>query len=200
MSNTKSNTIVKKRYWGAVVYPDSLPDNWLELLQLTGLPIAISPLHDLDVNSDGEIKKPHHHIILCFNGPTAIGPVKRITDSLNAPIPIPLESVKGAYRYFTHMDNPEKFQYQLKDIVHLNGFDPLDFIGFTSSEVESLKKDLFCIIRDYHIYEYCELIDLLAFQKVDIDEKKLADLFYCATSNTILFNNYLKSKRYSKLD
>ena len=53
---------VKKRAWGGVIYPESLPENWLEILQNSGLQIAISPLHDKDINPDGTIKKPHYHI------------------------------------------------------------------------------------------------------------------------------------------
>ena len=40
---------IKKRYWAMVLYPDSAPQNWEELLQETGLQCAISPLHDKDL-------------------------------------------------------------------------------------------------------------------------------------------------------
>ena len=37
---------IKKRNWAFVLYPESAPADWLERLQATGLPGAISPLHD----------------------------------------------------------------------------------------------------------------------------------------------------------
>lgn len=49
---------VKKRNWVMVAYPDSLPENWLDILVQTGLPCAISPLHDRDTEATGEPKKP----------------------------------------------------------------------------------------------------------------------------------------------
>ena len=41
---------IKSRTWGAVVYPESAPDNWIEILEETRIQFAVSPLHDKDVN------------------------------------------------------------------------------------------------------------------------------------------------------
>ena len=55
----------KNRYWTFLIYPESAPKDWKDILQQTFLPVAISPLHDKDLNADGEKKKPHYHIIVC---------------------------------------------------------------------------------------------------------------------------------------
>ena len=47
----------RKRNWVFVVYPDSAPENWVEKLREMRVPGFISPLHDKDVNPDGEPKK-----------------------------------------------------------------------------------------------------------------------------------------------
>ena len=60
----------KARYWAFVLYLESAPENWKEILQLKGIPFCISPYHDKDLNADYTPKKPHYHIILCFKGPT----------------------------------------------------------------------------------------------------------------------------------
>ena len=86
---------MKKKYWAFVLYLESAPENWKELLQLRGIPVCISPYHDKDINPDGTPKKPHYHIILCFPNTTTYNNVKNITDSLNQPIPISLDAVKG---------------------------------------------------------------------------------------------------------
>ena len=104
--------MIKKRNWGFVLYPESAPIDWIDNLKIKGITFAVSPLHDKDVNPTGESKKEHYHVILCFGSPTTFNNVKAITDELNQPIPIPLESVRGYYRYFTHKDNPEKYQYE----------------------------------------------------------------------------------------
>lgn len=187
----KENT--KKRNWAFVAYPESLPTNWIEILQKTGLPIAISPLHDKDLNADETEKKAHYHIILCYSGPTSFNVVKKISDSLNATIPIPLEQVRGYYRYLTHEDNPEKKQYDKSDIKLLNGFNISDFTDLTKSEIMKLKKEILQIIRDNDFTEYCDLIDFL-----EIDESCKPETLEVATNNTIFITSYLTSRRYKK--
>ena len=85
--------MIKKRNWGAVIYPESAPEDWKEILKLKGLTFAVSPLHDKDIDPTGEKKKPHYHIIICFPGPTTDTTVNQIMKELNQPIAIPLEKV-----------------------------------------------------------------------------------------------------------
>ena len=60
------------RTWAFVIYPDSLPSNWEEIILNTGLPMAISPLHDKDINPDGTEKKPHYHVIIYYENATLL--------------------------------------------------------------------------------------------------------------------------------
>ena len=132
--------MIKKRNWGAVVYPESAPQDWKEILKLKGISFAVSPLHDKDINPTGDPKKPHYHIIMSFSGPTTDKTVNDIMKELNQPIAIPLESVRGYYRYFTHKDNPEKYQYNSTDIELFNGFDVTDVLnGFEVFQFFKLK-------------------------------------------------------------
>lgn len=189
--NSSDNKVIKKRNWAFVLYPESAPSNWRELLQLTGLECVISPLHDKDVNPDGTPKKPHYHIIICYQGPTSYNVVKNLCDSLNCPIPQYLESVKGYYRYLTHMDNPEKAQYSKDDIEALNGFNILNYVEITKAEAAEYKRKIQTLIREKDIIEYCDLLDYLIdnslFEELDI-----------AMNNTLLFNNYIKSRKYKR--
>ena len=181
--------VTKKRNWAFVIYPESTPENWQELLIKTGLPFAVSPLHDSDLNPDGTAKKAHWHVIVCFPGPTTFQVVQALTDSLNAPIPQPVESVKGYFRYFTHMDNPEKAQYDERKITTKNGFNILDYADLTRLETLRIKMKLREIIREMKFTEYAELIDFLA------DEEMLLELDI-ATSNTLFVSQYLTSRRH----
>ena len=179
---------VKKRNWTFVLYPESAPEDWREQLQKTGLLCAISPLHDCDVNPDGEVKKAHYHVILCYSGPTSYDVVKRLTDSLSQPIPQPLEQVRGMYRYFTHKDNPEKAQYSDDDISTINGFDIRDFVELTGSEIDNIKRSIQSLILELNITEYSVLMDyLLSYDN--------PDYYSVAASNTLFFNTYLSSRR-----
>lgn len=180
---------VKKRNWAMVLYPESAPEDWREQLRLSGLQVAISPLHDKDVNADGEPKKAHHHVILVYGSPTTCNNVKALCDRLNQPIPQPLEQVRGYYRYLTHEDNPEKAQYSKSDIQTLNGFDIREFVELTKSEVTKAKREILQLIRDNSITEYADLIDIL----MDGGEGT-ADMFDVASNNTLFFKAYLTSQ------
>lgn len=180
---------VKKRNWAMVLYPESAPEDWREQLRLSGLQVAISPLHDKDVNADGELKKAHHHVILVYGSPTTYNNVKALCDRLNQPIPQPLEQVRGYYRYLTHEDNPEKAQYSKADIQTLNGFDIREFVELTKSEVTKAKREILQLIRDNGITEYADLVDIL----MDGGEGT-ADMFDVASNNTLFFKAYLTSQ------
>lgn len=184
---------VKKRNWAFVLYPESAPQDWKEQLQLSGLTGAISPLHDKDTNPTGEPKKPHYHVIVVYSGPTSFNVVKGLTDKLNQPIPQPLEQVRGYYRYLTHKDNPEKYQYNEQDIQTINGFDISEFIEITKSEILAIKAKLQTLIREKDFQEYADFLDYLQ----DFGDKTDYDI---ASSHTIFFNTYLKSRRYGKRD
>lgn len=180
---------VKKRHWACVVYPDSAPEDWRNILQQSGLQCAISPMHDADANADETEKKAHWHIIMCWPGPTTYAVAKAMTDKLCAPIPQALESVRGYYRYLTHKDNPEKVQYDDRDIVCINGFNVADFVDLTRSEVTVIKRALVDFIRRENVVEYSALLDAL----LDAD---MAAEFDIASSHTIFLNTYISSRRH----
>lgn len=181
---------VKKRNWAFVLYPESAPADWRERLQKTGLPCAISPLHDRDVNATGEPKKPHYHVMVFYQGPTSYNVVKRLTDGLNQPIPQVVEQVRGYYRYLTHMDNPEKAQYSPSEIQALNGFDIGDFVEMSKSEVTKVLRALMGYIQDNNLMEYADLMDMTMCEGVP------PEWFDVAASHTLFFTGYLKSRRY----
>lgn len=188
MADKKEN--VKKRNWTFVLYPESAPKDWQEKLKLSGLMCAISPLHDKDLNPTGEAKKAHYHILLVYSGPTTYNAVSKFTASLNATIPQALESVRGMYRYFSHKDNPEKYQYQEADIITINGFNINDLVELTKSEVNELKASILGCVRRLCITEYADLVDFL------IDNCMFAE-YDVVINNTFFFNTYITSRRNS---
>ena len=181
---------IKKRNWTFVLYPESAPSDWKEQIKLSGLLAAVSPLHDKDVNPTGEPKKAHHHILLVYSGPTTYNAVAKFTASLNAPIPQALESARGMYRYFSHKDNPEKYQYDEGDILAVNGFNIADLVELTKSEVNEIKARVLKMVRDLDIIEYADLVDFL------IDNEMLVE-YDVAVNNTFFFNSYIASRRNS---
>lgn len=179
--------MIKKRNWGGVVYPESAPEDWIETLKLKGISFAVSPLHDKDVNPTGEKKKSHWHIILSFPGPTTDKTVKQIMDEIGQPLPIALESVRGYFRYFTHKDNPEKYQYDSTQIQLFNGFDVTDILN--NFEVFQFLKEIQILILEHDIIEYSDLLNYLM-------EQGYMELWNVACSHTLFLNTYITSRRH----
>lgn len=188
-SDEAKEEVIKSKFWAAEVYPESAPEDWRDIIRISGLVAAISPIHDKDINPTGEPKKPHYHLILCWEGPTTLNNARKfVMGKLNGPTPFELKSVRGMYNYFTHKDNPEKAQYDENDIEHLNGFCLSTFVELTRGEVNKAIKRAFKIIRDVGITEYSGLLDFL-------DDNGLDDEWDVVKNNAYLFNTYIISKR-----
>lgn len=113
-------------WFGFIMYPtDDDPDGSKRIgrLRLLGFELAISPLHDKDKNGQGEKKKAHWHGII--KSPVKVGYKEMnelIRDITYGPYISKIMSLKGAYEYFIHLNHPEKYQYDKKEIQTYNGF------------------------------------------------------------------------------
>lgn len=180
---------LKGRNWAFVMYPESMPQNWFERLEKTGLPFAISPLHNKDLDPTEQPKKPHYHVICQYANTTTSNNVRENVCSLvNATIPIKLESIKGMYRYHLHLDNPDKFQYDDRDRIFINGFDVSNVDALTQTEIQKFKREITNFIVDNDIFEYADLLEILL-------KNDLNNMFIVASTHTILFNTFITSRR-----
>ncbi|HEN3145740.1 TPA: hypothetical protein U4W96_002137, partial [Streptococcus agalactiae] len=68
----------KARYFTFLLYPESIPSDWELKLELLGVPIAVSPLHDRDKSEvEGQqYKKPHYHVIYVSKNPVTADSVR----------------------------------------------------------------------------------------------------------------------------
>ena len=153
---------VKSRYWTILVYPESAPEDWEDIL--AGLTYCYK-LHDHDVvKSTGELKKAHFHVVLAFDGPTTYNVVKELTDSLKSPIPKAVRSLRGMIRYLIHADNKNKYQYKREDIVSV-GMDQEIEQAFTPKKTDDEKKmdrvstwtRVMNIVNDQHLTSWGQL-------------------------------------------
>lgn len=180
---------LKARAWTFLVYPDSCPDNWLEMLEELCIPCAISPLHDKDVNPTGEEKKAHYHVILRWENTTTYKNVLQITNTFNSPIPKKVESVVGMYRYLIHKDNPEKYQYNEDDIICFSGFDLDMFETLKTGDRQRILDEIEDIIEENNIDELYKLIRYL--RKNDMKKH-----LYIVRNNTIYLGSIIRSKKF----
>lgn len=146
----------------SIIYPDSLPDNFEELIEGFHIPCLLSPLHD-PVSDNGEEKKPHYHLLIDYgsNAKKTCEQVDNVLQDLHGTHCVECLSLKGSVRYFLHLDNPLKQQFPdgVDALKCFSGFDPLPFLGekFTDERISDIIRDikLFCI--DNGITEYLDL-------------------------------------------
>lgn len=198
--DTKKETEEKKlkrqkaRGWAAVAYMDSVKDDWVEVLQTMCIDGLISPLHDKDCNPDGEPKKPHWHIMLVWDGPTTYNNALETFESIGAVMDRrALQSISGYARYLTHMDNPEKAQYDPDEVIELGSADFFEMIK-KSQITKSALKDIYEFIDVYRIAAYSQLVRAVyRLNKPDwieaVDKKYTRPIIEYIKSNNWLINN-----------
>lgn len=192
----------KSRAFTGLIYPDSAPENWREILRDSLGMWLISPLHEPDPVEDletGAIKtlKSHYHGMYFHGAPITAKAARSIFESWPWIVtPAKAEffqvgSVRNLSRYFVHLDQPDKQQWAEKpeDVLEvLNGF-PLDLEReLTRKDKRELKKQAFAFIQDRSITEYSELVDVL----MHIGDWTLFDF---VTDNYGVIQNYLMSQR-----
>lgn len=147
----------RARAWTMIVYPESAPENWREIIDELHITWACI-LHDNDANPDGTKKKAHYHVLLLFEGKKSYEQIKEISDSLHAPVPQRVTSVRGMVRYMIHMDNPEKHQYDRAAIEPHGGIDIEKYFEMSVSQVEEVLSDMSAFILENGIDNFGDFI------------------------------------------
>lgn len=190
MPKEKSRGSDRTRSWTFVLYPESAPQNWRDILDEEHIEWIESPLHDKDINADGENKKAHIHILLLFGGVKSYEQVREITDKLNCPIPQRCHNARAMVRYMAHLDNPEKAQYSVSDIKAHGGVDVSDMLRPSSSERYTLIRDMLKYIKQNNVTEFQELMDYAAVHEFDTWFPLLCD------NSAYIVGQYIKSQRH----
>lgn len=174
-----------------IVYPESAPENWQNIIDEEHVQWVESPLHDKDLNPTGEEKKPHWHVLLMFEGNKTFEQVKEITDKLNAPIPQKCASAHGLIRYMLHWDNPEKTQYKQSDIKVHGGADIVKYLQPTFTARYELLREMMGFIDDNGI---CEMHTMLNYAS----NNRFEDWFPLLCDNSAyIIGEYIKSRRHA---
>ena len=184
----KKKAAARYRNFVTVVYPDSAPENWMQLLAEQVVPAFISPLHDKDVNPTGEPKKPHYHVMIMFEGKKSLEQAKEIFDIINGVGLEKVNSLRGYARYLCHLDNPEKHQYPIDEVQSLAGADYIILIGLATDKYDAIGEMLdFCEL--YDVYSYRELLIYCMNNRTDWYR------ILCDTG-TYVIREYLKSRHW----
>lgn len=190
----------KSKYFCALLYPDSASydtDKIIKALAQEHLTFAVSPLHDRDVEDDGSIKKGHYHLLLAYSSATTLNNIRSWFKVCGMP-ESDLHSVRvcasgvGYYRYLTHMDNPEKVQYDYNDIRVFNDTDEL-FKKFSKSASEKIDE----LVRIFHIVDELNTISFHSLVNyLMLNERDLFKMLTSSSALAICVKEYQRSLQY----
>lgn len=167
MSDLKNrNGKGRTRNFATVIYPDSAPGNWQEVLADLLIPCFLSPLHDLDLNPGGERKKPHYHLMIMFDGVKTRDQAQDIFDKVGGVGCEIVNSPRGYARYLCHLDNPEKHLYNPEEVRSFGGADYIGVISLASDKYAALS-EMTDFIRQEHISSYADMFDYCKIHKYD---------------------------------
>lgn len=173
------------------------------LYELFGSGVAVSPLHNRDLQNisccprDFSITrdiavydKPHYHFILSFNNQKSLAVVRSVLGTLGKVEK--LKTTKRAMlRYFLHLDNPEKFQYQSYggEIVAID-FSMEDYYHEGNMEAMKIIANL-CVNNDFR-----DIQDLIFFLS---SSNAYQHLLLNVSKQTFFYKEFVKSfTRYKK--
>ena len=187
-SNTakkKSSSSKKKHAFATIIYEESAPADWRQTLDNLHMEVLVSPLHDKDVNPDGEIKKAHRHVLLMFPSPRSEKQAKEIFDQIGGVGMETVQTTRGYARYLCHLDNPEKYQYDKSEVIAFGGADYSAIITLPGDTDETLR-EIFKFIRENEIISFAKFIDIAADNN--------PDWFRIATAQrSYVIDKYIKS-------
>lgn len=179
-----------------IVYKENVQDlDVLEnYLKSTGNLYFLSPLHDKDVYEDGEkkgeVKKPHWHLLLCFQNARFFNSVAKefaaygvIEQNLNT-----VKCLNSAVRYLCHLDDGGKVEYKIKDIRT----NCKELEKYLKKKVEKLSQSE---ISEILINKLDESKILRFSELVDIAKSLGGDFVNFVTMRAYFFNQYLKERR-----
>ena len=175
--------------WAFILYKDSCPINYLEVLEEMMIPFILSPWHDKDINkSTGKLNKPHKHGALFFESLKSYSQVSiLLSEKLNTPSHIEMiHSPTGMLNYFTHASNPEKTLYDTEKIEYGAGFKIDKFL--TEQDSDRVIADIINIIEEQDFKEFKDLVNYM--------KNTNNTLLNIVADKTYFFSKYLDSRRH----
>ena len=188
----------RKRNWTFLIYPESAPENWEDVLKGLKIPCLVSPLHDKDVftkddemkdpsHKAGTLKKPHYHVMLLYQGKKSYEQVKEAISPLNGTRPEAVESTGGMAAYLSHENETDKVKYDRNDVKAFNGASYAATMASNKEYKGIIIGEMVDWCDENNVYAYCDLLRYARHENPDW-------YYVLNTSSTNQMLAFLKSK------
>lgn len=177
------------RNYATIIYPESAPPDWKQVLSSFHIPAFASPLHDSDME-DFQLKKPHYHIMIMFEGKKTVEQVKEIFSAIGgAGEPEIVHSIRGYSRYLCHLDDPDKHRYAIDDVTSFSGADYPDAIDIPTDKYKVIREiKNYC--KENSLYNYADLLDWCS-------ENRFEWFRVLCDNGTYVIKEYMKSRSWT---
>lgn len=202
----------KARNFAFIIYPESIPEDWKERLEKIGVPMAVSPLHNLDeterkfedlseeeqkiIRSGGKVyKKAHYHVLYIARNPVTVesirNKIKRALGNKSVSHIEIVDSVEHYYKYLTHESSDairkKKHLYSKGDLVFINDFDIDRYVTLDESQKRELKSLLLDIVRENHLVNVIDLLGFLSIHAGEYGIESMSDVNDIISTNPSAF-------------
>lgn len=199
----------KARNFSFIIYPESIPEDFVECLEKLGVPMAISPLHDLDkterkfeelsadeqkiIKDGGSVyKKAHYHVLYIAKNPVTVesvrNKIKRVLGNKSLSHIEIVDYVQNYFLYLTHESKDaiakNKHKYDKKDIIYINDFDIERYITLDEHEKNDLLNKVCGLIYQFGFENMFDFLDFYHQSKDDYDLPNLDVLNTVIKGNT----------------
>lgn len=139
---SKVSLFSQSRNFHFVLYPDS--ESYLTTKVLFDFVVNLSfcskwayCLHDKDVSDDGQLLKPHYHLVISCKYPVRYVDILKKLELPESSVSLPtegksLKSFRSMVRYLIHADSPKKYQYDISEIG--SSFDVSEYFDSGTSD------------------------------------------------------------------
>lgn len=157
MTEKKTRGAGRSNNWATMLYDDSVVENWKDILNDLHVDCFVSPLHDQDLNPNGEKKKAHRHLLVNFPTVKTAEQAREVFAMLGGAGCERVASFRNYARYLCHLDNPDKARYLESDVITFGSHNYYDVIAVPNDKYEVIAEIIdFCEVN--HIYSYARLL------------------------------------------
>lgn len=175
----------RSKNFATIIYPESCPDDFLDLIRDCKVNFLLSPLHDRDVSSDGTLKKPHYHLIFVFDSLKSCDQVKDLFGTFGGVGCEIVNSLVSYARYLIHLDDPDKCQYSSDDVVAY-GIDYQSFIVRPSDKYDLMAR----------VIDFCESSGCTSFRRLLLYARhEDFEMFKLLCDNSYVIREFLRCSR-----
>lgn len=185
-TTTNQKNSLRNRNYAAIVYPDSAPSDWVQILRDKHIPAIISPCHNQDIAPDGSTKKAHYHVLLMYESLKSRAQAEECIKTIGGVGAESVNSLPAYARYLIHLDDPDKAQYDAADVIALGGAD-YAAVTHVSDDTTSILRDIFAYIRTNQILNFARFVDICAHNN-EIWFKTITSHNFC-----IIITHYMRS-------